>query len=195
MPRQECTNSQRKVWRFFPYKHVRLMHFAHVCTCKTLTLHQHFTPWKGEFEKKNLNKQTTQMKSDPCSCDCNIYTIALTAWKNIQDQRAKKVMSDSLGLVEFAIGQVLFFGEIHITEGLLSILLIKKGFGASWNDLLASTCYLQLARMAGCKTDFLCTLRTSTGFEPETSWYWCVLDNTNLEMRLVGQQLHPSVNM
>ena len=51
-------------------------------------------------------------------------------------------MSDSLGLVEFAIGlvffvlnlpdrQVLFFGEIHITEGLLSILLIKKGFGAS----------------------------------------------------------------
>ena len=85
-------------------------------------------------------------------------------------QRAKKVVSDNPGLVDFAIGlvffvlnlpdgQVLFFGEIQITEGLLSILPIKKGFGASSNDLWASTCYLQLARMAGCKTDFLCTLK------------------------------------
>ena len=57
-------------------------------------------------------------------------------------QRAKKVVSDSLGLEHFTIGlvffvlnlpdgQVLFFGEIQITEGLLSILLTKKGFGAS----------------------------------------------------------------
>ena len=46
-----------------------------------------------------------------------------------QTQRAKKVVSDSSGLVDFAIGlvisvlnlpdgQVLFFGEIQITEGL-----------------------------------------------------------------------------
>ena len=66
-------------------------------------------------------------------------------------QRAKKVVSDSPGLVDFAIGpvifvlnlpdgQVLFVGEIQITEGLLSIVLIKKGFGASRNDLWASTC-------------------------------------------------------
>ena len=52
-------------------------------------------------------------------------------------QRAKKVVSDSLGLVDFAIGlvifvlnlpdgQVLFFGEIQITE---SILLIKGFWG------------------------------------------------------------------
>ena len=45
-------------------------------------------------------------------------------------QRAKKVLSDSPGLVDFAIGlgifvlnlpdgQVLFFGEIQITEGKL----------------------------------------------------------------------------
>ena len=46
------------------------------------------------------------------------------------NQRAKKVVSDSLGLVDFAIGlvifvlnlpddgQVLFWGEIQITEGL-----------------------------------------------------------------------------
>ena len=44
-------------------------------------------------------------------------------------QRAKKVVSDSLGLMDFAIGleifvfnfpdgQVLFWGEIQITEGL-----------------------------------------------------------------------------
>ena len=57
-------------------------------------------------------------------------------------QRAKKCVSDNPGLVDFAIGlvifvlnlpigQVLFFEEIQITEGLSSILLIKKGFGAS----------------------------------------------------------------
>ena len=49
-------------------------------------------------------------------------------------------MSDSPRLVHFAIrlvifvlnlpdGQVLFWGEIQITEGLKSILLIKKGYG------------------------------------------------------------------
>ena len=49
--------------------------------------------------------------------------------KAVKYQRAKKDMSDSLGLVDFAIGlvifvlnlpegQVLFFGEIQITEGL-----------------------------------------------------------------------------
>ena len=47
----------------------------------------------------------------------------------VKHQCAKKVVSNSLGLVDFAIGlvifvlnlpegQVLFFGEIHITEGL-----------------------------------------------------------------------------
>ena len=51
-------------------------------------------------------------------------------------------MSDSPELMDFAIGlvifvlklpheQVLFFGKIQLTEGLQSILLIKKGFGAS----------------------------------------------------------------
>ena len=68
-----------------------------------------------------------------------------------QSQRAKKVVSDSLGLVDFTTelvifvlnltdGQVLFFDEIQITDGLQSILVIKKGFGASRNDLWASTC-------------------------------------------------------
>ena len=53
-------------------------------------------------------------------------------------------MSDSPGLVDFAIGLVMFVpkfpdgqvlflggGGIQITEGLLSILLIEEGFGAS----------------------------------------------------------------
>ena len=64
---------------------------------------------------------------------------------------AKEFVFDSLGLLDFAIGlvifvvnlpdgQVLFFGEIQITEGLWSILLIKKGFGTFWNDLWASRC-------------------------------------------------------
>ena len=68
-----------------------------------------------------------------------------------QSQRAKKVVSDSLGLVDFTTelvifvlnltdGQVLFFDEIQITDGLQSILVIKKSFGASQKDLWASTC-------------------------------------------------------
>ena len=59
-------------------------------------------------------------------------------------------MSDSPGLVDFAIGlviyflnlpdgQVLFLGEIQFTEGLHSILLIKKGLRANRNDLWPST--------------------------------------------------------
>ena len=57
-------------------------------------------------------------------------------------QRAKKVVCDSPGLEHFAFrlvifvlnlpdGQVLFCWEIQITEGLLSILPMKKGVGAS----------------------------------------------------------------
>ena len=66
----------------------------------------------------------------------------LSVLNRVYKQHAKKVVSDSPGLVDFAIGlvffvlnlpdgQVLYFGEIQITEGLLTILPIKKGFGAS----------------------------------------------------------------
>ena len=78
-------------------------------------------------------------------------------------QRAKKVMSDSPGLVDFAIGLVIFVLNLPDGQGKLgnsnyrrvkSILLIKKGL-----RLVEMTCglvhsKLQLARMAGCKTDF-----------------------------------------
>ena len=58
----------------------------------------------------------------------------------MQRQRAKKVVFDSPRIVDFAIGlvtfvlnlpdgQVLFLGEIQITEGVYSILLIKKVLG------------------------------------------------------------------
>ena len=69
-------------------------------------------------------------------------TLTMAAKTSLNHQHAKKVMSDSPGLGDFAIGlvifvlnlpdrQVLFLGEIQVTEGLKSILLIKKGFEAS----------------------------------------------------------------
>ena len=62
----------------------------------------------------------------------------------ILNQRANKVVSDSPGLGDFAIGlvnsgfnlpdgQVMFLWGISITEE-------QKGFGASWNDVWASKC-------------------------------------------------------
>ena len=116
-------------------------------------------------------RNTAPLKSKLTEGEPNGYPLAWSRISNgstekIDRQRAKKVGSDAdlaIGLVFFVLNlpvvQVLFFGEIQITEGLLSILLIKKGLGATRNDLWASTCYRQLARMAGCKTDFLCTLK------------------------------------
>ena len=75
-----------------------------------------------------------------------IFLLGTTSQKHYpnlgSDEHAKKVVSNSPGPVDFAIGlvifflnlpnsQVLFFGGIQITEGLSSILPIKKGFGAS----------------------------------------------------------------
>ena len=84
-------------------------------------------------------------------------------------QRAKKVVSDSPGLVDFAIGQVnivlnlpdgqvKFFEKFKIQKKCEINSAHQNVFGASSNDVWASKCYLQLARMASCKTDFLCTL-------------------------------------
>ena len=91
------------------------------------------------------------MHTWPLTPTCIQWLEGLDAPVDVQfTQRAKKVMSNSPGPVDFAIGvvifvlklpdeQVLFFREIQITEGLQSILLIKKSFEASWNDLWAST--------------------------------------------------------
>ena len=62
-------------------------------------------------------------------CGCHLLASHIRGAGNGTSQRAKKVMSDSPGLVDFAIGlvifvlnlpdgQVLFFWEIQITEGL-----------------------------------------------------------------------------
>ena len=67
-------------------------------------------------------------------------------------QRAKKVVSDSPGLVDFAIGLVnsvfnlsdgqvmFFFWGIQITEELWNNSASQKVFGATWNDFWASKC-------------------------------------------------------
>ena len=79
-------------------------------------------------------------------------------------------MSDSPGLVHFAIGLVNFV--LNLRDGQVKFLeefklqknceiinsAHQKVFGASSHDVSASKCYLQLAYMASCKTDFLYTL-------------------------------------
>ena len=80
-------------------------------------------------------------------------------------------MSDSPGLVDFAIGlvnfvlnlpdgQVKVFEEFKLQSKNCEIInsAHQKVFGASSNDVWASKCYLQLAHMASCQTDFLCTV-------------------------------------
>ena len=81
-------------------------------------------------------------------------------------QCAKKVVSHSLGLVDFAIGlvcsvfklpdgQLKFFGEIKSQRTVIKPAHHATG---SWNDFWAITCKLQFAQMASCKTPFLFTL-------------------------------------
>ena len=83
-------------------------------------------------------------------------------------QCAKKVVSDSLGLVDFAIGlvnsvlnlpdgQVAFFEEFNLQKNCEINSAHQKILGATWNDVWA--------RMASCKNDFLCTLRHIPQFE------------------------------
>ena len=66
----------------------------------------------------------------------------------IKHQCAKKVVSDSLGPVDFAIGlvnsvinlldrQMKFFWGIQITEELWNQTGLQNVFGASWNDAWA----------------------------------------------------------
>ena len=72
-------------------------------------------------------------------------------------QRAKKVVSDSPGLVDFAFGlvnsvlnlpnvQVMFFEEFKLKKNCEINSACQKAFGASWNDIWASKCYNQLQK-------------------------------------------------
>ena len=66
-------------------------------------------------------------------------------------QRAKKVVSDSLGLVDFAYGlvnsvfnlpngQVMFFEEFEWQKNCEINSANQNVFGASWSDIWASKC-------------------------------------------------------
>ena len=66
-------------------------------------------------------------------------------------QRAKKVVSDSPGLVDFANGlvtsvfnfpdgQVMFFEEFEQQKNCETNSACQKAFGASWNEVWASKC-------------------------------------------------------
>ena len=66
-------------------------------------------------------------------------------------QRAKKVVSDSPGLVDFANGlvtsvfnfpdgQVMFFEEFEQQKNCETNSACRKAFGASWNEVWASKC-------------------------------------------------------
>ena len=57
----------------------------------------------------------------------------------VELQRAKKVVSDSLELVDFARANEVFWG-IQITEELWYQSAHQNVFGASWNDVWASKC-------------------------------------------------------
>ena len=73
----------------------------------------------------------------------------------------------------FAIGLVKFLGEFKLQKNCYQSCSSKYVFRASWNDSCrVSTCYLQLARMTSCKTDFLCTLpdtRKTNKWKPTTT--------------------------
>ena len=87
-------------------------------------------------------------------------------------QRAKKVVSDSPRLMDFAIalvnsvlnlpeGQVKWsFKEFKLRKNCVinPAYQIEKVFGAGWNEFWASAYQLQFARMASYKTDFPYTL-------------------------------------
>ena len=59
-------------------------------------------------------------------------------------QRAKKVLSDSSGLVNSVFnlpeGQVRFFEEFELQKNCEINFACQKVFGASWNDIWASNC-------------------------------------------------------
>jgi len=88
-------------------------------------------------------------------------------WPTLYLQCAKKVMSDSPGLVGFAIGLVnpalnlkgkwSFGGKFKLQKNCNQCCL-SKFFSGYLKDSWASTYKQQLARMASRKTDFLCTL-------------------------------------
>ena len=136
----------------------------------------------------------------------NLLQPTLLFWIIDCSQRAKKVVSDSPGLVDFAIGlvksvlnlpdrQVKFFEEFILQKSCQNNLLIKT-FGASWNDFWASKCWFQLARMASCKNDFahcfgnknLVIICQFYRLVHGQSWFWYPFEGRTIK-RYQGQNL------
>ena len=103
-------------------------------------------------------------------------------------QRAKKVLSDSPGLVDFAIGlvnsvinlpdgQVKFFWRIQITEELWNQSAHQNVSGASWNDAWASKCLsFSLPGWQAVKMIFFAPCKIfKTQVEPQAAgeWFHC----------------------
>ena len=89
---------------------------------------------------------------------------------NAAVQRSKIVVSNSPGLVDFAIGlvssvinlpdgQVKFFEEFKLQKYCQINLLIKTFLGLVEMMFGLVNVSFKLARMASCKNDFLCTLQ------------------------------------
>ena len=83
------------------------------------------------------------------------------------NQHAKRVVSDTPGLLDFAIGlvnpvinlpngQVKFFEEFKLQKNCEVNLLIKTFLGLV--EMMFGLVNVQLARISSCKNDFLCTL-------------------------------------
>ena len=120
-------------------------------------------------ESSHIKVSSTQFNLHVChfplhktDCLC-MFSFSGSLKITTLNQCAKKVVSDSPGQVDFAIGLVILV--LHFPGGQVLFFFLgnsnyrrianQKGFR---NDLWASTSWLQLAQMAGCKTDFLCTL-------------------------------------
>ena len=107
----------------------------------------------------------------------NPYNFCSKLFRLSGSPACKKAVSDSPGLVDFAIelvnsvfnlpyGQVMLFEEFEYQKNCENNSASQKVFGASWNDVWASKRWLQLAQMASCKIDFLCTLEPSNNLLP-----------------------------
>ena len=112
--------------------------------------------------------------------------------------------SDSPGLVDFAIGlvnsvlnlpdgQVMIFEEFKLRKNCEINSARQKAFGASWNDVWASKCFLQLARMASCKSNFLCPLNIQRGKEGKRYLQQRILNYGVRGCTLYKQKGHPTI--
>ena len=90
-----------------------------------------------------------------------------------EEHRAKKLVSDCPGLVDFAIGlvnsvlnlpngQVMFFEEFKLKKSCEINSARQRAFGASWNDVWASNAFFSLPEWQAVKMTFFAPWRNDT---------------------------------